>query len=308
MAKQRKPKHISGFVSILGKPNAGKSTLLNRLAGAKLAIVADKPQTTRDAIQAVVTLPHAQIVFVDTPGMHEPKNLLHRKMMETVKTAMKDQDLLIWIADATLPFSESAGSYLETLKQSGTPAILALNKLDLLPNKAALIPLLDGYRNAVPFEAYVPLSAETGDGVDALLDEILKRLPEGPQYFPPDHLTDQPMRFLAAEIVREKILHATGQEVPHSVAVLIDKWEEFPGLVRIIASIAVERAGQKAIIIGKGGAMLKQIGTLARTELQERLRKKVYLELFVKVEKDWRAREAFLKELDYQKIAGGEPA
>jgi GTP-binding protein Era len=306
MASRRNPKHVSGFVSILGRPNAGKSTLLNRLAGAKVAIVADKPQTTRDAIQAVVTMPGAQIAFIDTPGMHEPKNALNRKMMEAVRAAMKDQDALIWMADATLGFEESAGPYLEAVTESGTPAILVLNKIDLVANKASLIPLLDAYQRAIPFEAYVPVSAETGEGCEALIGEIVKRLPEGPRYYPADHLTDQPLRFLSAEIIREKILHATGQEVPHSVAVLIEKWEETPGLARILAAIHVERAGQKAIVIGRGGEMLKRIGTLARKELQERLGKKVYLEFFVKVEKDWRRREGFLRELDYQKIAGGD--
>jgi GTP-binding protein Era len=308
MARRRKPKHVSGFVSVLGRPNAGKSTLVNRLAGAKVAIVADKPQTTRDAIQAVVTSPEAQVVFIDTPGMHEPRNALHRKMMDAARAAMKDQDLLIWMADATVGFEESSGPYLELLRESGTPAILALNKIDLVANKAALIPLLDAYRRAAPFEAYVPLSAETGEGCGELMEEIVKRLPEGPRYFPEDHLTDQPLRFLAAEIIREKILHATGQEVPHSVAVLIEKWEETAGLARILAAVHVERTGQKAIVIGRGGEMLKRIGTLARKELQERLGKKVYLELFVKVEKDWRKREGFLKELDYQKMTGGDPA
>jgi len=305
VARQRRPKHVSGFVTILGRPNAGKSTLLNRLAGSKLAIVADKPQTTRDAIQAVLTLPHAQIVFLDTPGVHEPRNLLNQKMMETVRASTREQDLLIWLADASLPFEESGGEHLKLLSEESIPAIVVLNKIDLLRKKADLIPLLDAYGKAYPFEAFVPVSAATGEGVDQLLMEILKRMPTGPQYYPPDYLTDQPMRFLAAELVREQVLLATGQEVPHSVAVLIEKWDESPGRAHIVAAIHVEREGQKPIVIGKGGAMLKAIGTAARKQIEDRLRKKVFLELFVKVKREWRSRADFLRELESQKISSG---
>lgn len=305
MARQRRPKHISGFVTILGRPNAGKSTLLNRLAGSKLAIVADKPQTTRDAIQAVVTLPHAQIVFIDTPGVHQPRNLLNEKMMDTVRAAAREQDLLIWLADSTLPFAESGDEHLSLLAGETIPAILVLNKIDLLRNKADLIPLLDAYGKAHPFEAFVPLSAATGEGVDELLAEILKRLPKGPQYYPPDYLTDQPMRFLAAELIREQVLLATGQEVPHSVAVLIEKWDESAGRAHIAAAIHVEREGQKPIVIGKGGEMLKRIGRAARLQIEERLGKKVFLELFVKVKREWRSSADFLQELESQKISSG---
>jgi len=305
MARQRKPKHVSGFVTILGRPNAGKSTLLNRIAGSKLAIVADKPQTTRDAIQAVLTLPHAQVIFVDTPGVHEPRNLLNRKMMDTVRASTREQDLLIWLADATLPFAESGGDHLKLLAGETIPAIVALNKIDLLARKPDLIPLLDAYGKAHPFEAFVPLSAETGEGVDELLAEILKRMPKGPQYYPPDYLTDQPMRFLAAELVREQVLLATGQEVPHSVAVLIEKWDESVGRAHIAAAIHVERDGQKPIIIGRGGEMLKRIGTAARLQIEERLGKKVFLELFVRVKRQWRSSADFLHELESQKMNSG---
>ena len=305
MARQRKPKHVSGFVTILGRPNAGKSTLLNRLAGTKLAIVTDKPQTTRDAIQAVLTLPAAQVIFLDTPGVHEPRNLLNEKMMEAVRASAREQDLLIWLADASLPFEESGGAHLKLIEGETTPAIVVLNKIDLAREKAALIPLLDAYAKAHPFEAFVPVSAATGEGCDTLLDEIVKRLPKGPQYYPPDYLTSQPLRFLAAELVREQVLLATGQEVPHSVAVMIEKWDESPGRAHIAAAIHVERAGQKPIIIGKGGAMLKQIGTAARLQIEERLRKKVFLELFVKVNKEWRSSATFLHDLESQKISSG---
>jgi len=305
MARQRKPKHVSGFVTILGRPNAGKSTLLNHLAGTKLAIVADKPQTTRDAIQAVLTLPQAQIIFVDTPGVHEPRNLLNQKMMDTVRASTREQDLLIWLADASLPFAESGGDHLKLLEGETIPAIVVLNKIDLLRDKAALIPLLDAYGKAHPFEAFLPVSAATGEGCPELLAEIVKRMPKGPQYYPPDYLTDQPMRFLAAELIREQVLLSTGQEVPHSVAVLIEKWDESPGRAHIAAAIHVEREGQKPIVIGKGGAMLKQIGTAARGQIEERLGKKVFLELFVKVKKQWRSSADFLNELDSQKISSG---
>ena len=305
MARQRKPKHVSGFVTILGRPNAGKSTLLNRLAGSKLAIVADKPQTTRDAIQAVLTLPHAQVIFLDTPGVHEPRNLLNEKMMEKVRTSTREQDLLIWLADASLPFSQTAGDQLSLLSGESVPAICVLNKIDLLRNKADLIPLLDAYGKAHPFEAFLPVSAATGEGFDELLAEILKRLPAGPQYYPADYLTDQPMRFLAAELIREQVLLATGQEVPHSVAVLIEKWDESPGRAHIAAVIHVERNGQKPIVIGKGGEMLKRIGTAARLQIQERLGKKVFLELFVKVKREWRSNAEFLHELESQKMSSG---
>ena len=305
MARQRRPKHVSGFVTILGRPNAGKSTLLNRIAGSKLAIVADKPQTTRDAIQAVLTLPQAQIIFLDTPGVHEPRNLLNEKMMDAVRASTREQDLLIWLADASLPFAESGGAHLSLLEGVAIPAIVVLNKIDLLRNKADLIPLLDAYGKAHPFDAFVPVSAATGEGLEELLAEILKRMPKGPQYYPPDYLTDQPMRFLAAELIREQVLLATGQEVPHSVAVLIEKWDESAGRAHIAAAIHVEREGQKPIVIGKGGEMLKRIGTAARLQIEERLGKKVFLELFVKVKREWRSSADFLQELESQKMSSG---
>ncbi len=276
------PGFRSGFVSILGRPNAGKSTLLNLLVGSKIAIVADKPQTTRTTIQGVVTTPAAQIVFVDTPGIHKGDSTINKRMMETVRAALADRDLLLFLADASREFK----------------------KIDLLKDKSRLLALLERYRGLHDFAEYIPLSAATGENLDRLREAIVTRLPEGPAYFPPDHMTDQPERFLAAELVREKILHETRQEVPHSVAVLVDQWEESAVLIRIFATIYVERDGQKGIVIGAGGAMLKRIGTLAREEMERFFAKKIFLDLHVKVQADWREKAAFLDALDWRTMAG----
>jgi GTP-binding protein Era len=294
----------SGFVSILGRPNAGKSTLLNRLVGAKIAIVADKPQTTRTAIQGVVTQLDAQIVFLDTPGIHKADSLMNKRMMVTVRAALDERDLLLFLADASRKFGEQDLHAVDLLKRTGTPAILALNKTDLLgKDKRALLPLIEQYRAAHEFAEYIPISARDGQGVENLRAEIVNRLPEGPAYFPPDYLTDQPERFLAAELVREKILAATHEEVPHSVAVWVDSWEETVKLIRIFATIHVERQGQKGIIIGAGGAMLKQIGTLAREEMERLFTRRIYLDLRVKVQRGWREKPEFLAALDWRTIA-----
>jgi GTP-binding protein Era len=282
------PGFHSGFVSILGRPNAGKSTLLNVLVGSKIAIVADKPQTTRTTIQGVVTTPAAQIVFVDTPGIHKGDSAINKRMMETVRTALADRDLLLFLVDASREFKRADAQAVDLVKKTDTPTVLVLNKIDLLKDKSSLLALLERYRGLHDFAEYIPLSAATGENLDRLREAIVKRLPEGPAYFPPDHMTDQPERFLAAELVREKILLETRQEVPHSVAVLVDQWEESPGLIRIFATIYVERDGQKGIVIGAGGAMLKRIGTLAREEMERFFAKKIFLDLHVKVQADWR--------------------
>lgn len=295
---------VSGFVSILGRPNAGKSTLLNALIGEKIAIVADKPQTTRTSVQGVLHLPNAQVVFIDTPGIHRGDSSINRRMMHTVRAALDSRDLLLYLADATAPFTEADRQALDLVKKSGTPAILALNKTDLLRDRAALLPLLDQYRSAHDFAEYVPISAMTGEGLEVLRSAVLARLPEGPAYFPPDQITDQPERFLASELIREKILLETRQEVPHSVAVLIDQWEETPRLTRIFATVHVEKPGQKGIIIGAKGAMLKRIGTLARQEMEALFDRKIFLDLHVKVQPDWRERAAFLDALDWRTMAG----
>jgi GTP-binding protein Era len=292
-------------VSLLGRPNAGKSTLLNSLVGEKVAIAAPKPQTTRLSLQGIVNRPGAQIVFVDTPGIHTPRNLLNERMMESVRAALRDQDVLVWLADATLPFEQSSeGIALLGAPGEGenapAPALAVLNKLDRLRDKRALLPLMEAYGRTGRFDTVVPASALTGEGVETLVEEILRRLQDGPQYFPPDQVTNAPDRFLAAEIVREKILHTTEEEVPHSVAVLVEKWEELPRLLRIAATIHVEREGQKKILIGAGGAALKRVGTQARAELESRHGKQVFLELFVKVKPKWRESPAFLNELDWR--------
>jgi GTPase len=290
----------SGFVSLIGRPNAGKSALLNALVGQKVAIVADKPQTTRTAIQGVVTLPEAQIIFVDTPGIHKANSQLNKRLMDTVRNSLEERDLLLFVADAARKFGDDDRRAIDISRRTETPIVLVLNKIDLLKDKAALLPLIEEYKAVCPFADYVPVSAIRKTGLDELRGVILERLPEGPAYFPEDYVTDQPERFLAAELIREKVLLATRQEVPHSVAVMVDKWEETPRITRIYATIRVERDGQKAIVIGTGGAMLKQIGTLARQEMEKLFGVKIYLDLHVRVEPGWREKRAFLNTLDWR--------
>jgi GTP-binding protein Era len=278
----------SGFVSILGRPNAGKSTLLNALVGGKLAIVSEKPQTTRTAIEGVLNMENAQIVFLDTPGIHTSGSLLNRRMMDTVRTSLADRDLLLYLSDATAHFGPSDTEALEVLQNISTPAFLLLTKVDRLADKRMLLPRIEQIKAVREFAEYIPISAVTGEGMDRLREAIVGSLPEGPAYFPPDYLTDQPERFLAAELIRERILRETRQEVPHAVAVIVDEWKDQPKLLRISATIYVERAGQKAIVIGAKGATLKKIGTLAREEMETMFSRKIFLELFVKVRKDWR--------------------
>jgi GTP-binding protein Era len=296
----------SGFVSLVGRPNAGKSTLLNALVGQKVAIVADKPQTTRISIQGVLTLPEAQIVFLDTPGIHKADTPLNKRLMDTVRAALEERDLLVYVADATQPFGDEDRRAVDILRRTSTPVVLALNKVDLLRDKAVLLPLIEQYKGAYEFADYVPLSAAKGEGLEDLQKLILERLPAGPAYFPENHVTDQPERFLASELIREKVLAATRQEVPHSVAVAVDRWEETPHLTRIYATIRVERPGQKAIIIGSKGAMLKKIGTLARQEMERLFGVHIYLDLHVRVEPSWRNRAVFLDALDWRSMAGKE--
>jgi len=298
------PKFRSGFVSILGRPNAGKSTLLNALVGQKVAIVADKPQTTRTSIQGVATLPDAQIVFIDTPGIHKADSQLNKRLMDTVRAALEERDLLLFVVDANQAFGEQDRRAVDIARRTDTPVLLVLNKIDLVKEKARLLPLIETYRKAYDFVDYVPVSAIKGKGLDELRLAILARLPEGPQYFPEDHVTDQPERFLASELIREKVLLATRQEVPHSVAVSIDKWEEMGRLTRIFATIRVERDGQKAIVIGAKAAVLKQIGTLARIEMEKIFGVKIYLDLHVRVQPGWRDKAAFLNALDWRTMSG----
>jgi GTP-binding protein Era len=296
----KKTKHRAGFVTILGRPNAGKSTLLNALLGTKLAIVAAKPQTTRTSIQGVLTLPQAQIVFVDTPGIHKSNTLLNKRMMDTVRNAAGAPDVVLFVIDALAPFSDEDVEAVDLAKKVAAPVIAVLNKVDWLEQKPKLLDLIEKYRPLHDFAAYIPISAKTGDGLDVLQHEIIERLPTGPAQFPDDYLTDQPQRFLASEVLREKVLHHTQQEVPHAVAVVIESWEDTPKLLRIAATIYVEKAGQKAILIGAGGEALKKIGTLARKELEHLFDRKVFLQTFVKVRAGWRQDPAFLSAVDWR--------
>lgn len=299
-------KHVSGFVSILGRPNAGKSTLLNALVGMKVAIVADKPQTTRMSIQGVLTEPDWQIVFLDTPGIHKAETSIQKRMMDEVRGSLDERDALLFLIDASAPFVEADRKAVWILQHTEAPVIAVFNKIDLLKDKAALLPLIQEYEKLHPFAAYIPISAAKGQGVDELKKEIVKRMPEGPQLFPADHITDQPERYLASELVREKALLLTREEVPHSVAVLIDRWEAAPDITRIYATIYCERDGQKRILIGAKAATLKKIGTLAREEMEKIFGVRIYLSLHVKVQENWREKAAFLNAIDWRTMTGAD--
>ncbi|HEY1759522.1 MAG TPA: GTPase Era [Bryobacteraceae bacterium] len=295
--------HRSGFVSILGRPNAGKSTLLNALVGQKLAITASRPQTTRTSIQGVLTLPDAQIVFSDTPGIHKSDSLMNKRMMDTVRASL-EPDVALFLIDAVAPFTEQDAQAVDLVKKMQAPVLAVLNKVDALHEKPKLLALIEQYRALYEFAGYIPISAMKGAGLDVLRAEIIARLPEGPDQFPEEHVTDQPERFLAAEILREKILRLTREEVPHAAAVMIESWEDTPTLLRIAACIYVERPGQKAILIGAGGAALKKIGTQARMELEHVFGKKVFLQTLVKVRPHWREDPEFLAASDWRRMAG----
>jgi len=288
----------SGFVAIVGRPNAGKSTLLNRLVGQKVAIVTSKPQTTRNRIQGIVTRPEGQVVFIDTPGLHSADSALGRQMMHEVAAALEGIDVLLLMVDATRTLPHADDMLLERAKRFRGKTILALNKVDGLP-KQKLLPLIEAFHKAFEFAAIVPISALKGNGCDELLVEILRLLPEGEPYFPEDQVTDQPERFLAAEIVREKAIQAMYHEVPYALAVKVEKFEESPKLLRIEATMNVERDSQKKILIGHKGEMLKKIGTQARKELEELFDTKIYLGLFVKVVPGWRDNPHQVRELDW---------
>jgi GTP-binding protein Era len=289
----------SGFVAIVGRPNAGKSTLVNRLVGQKIAIVTSKPQTTRNRIQGIVTKPQGQIVFIDTPGVHEADSALGRQMMQEVAAALEGIDVLLLMVDASSPHAHVDELLLEKAKRFRGKTILALNKVDRLP-KPKLLPLIESFSKAFEFSAIVPISALRGVGCEELLDEILKQLPEGEPYFPEDQVTDQPERFLAAEVIREKAIQLMYHEVPYALAVVVEKYEETPKLLRIEALMNVERDSQKKILIGHKGEMLKKIGTEARKELEVILGSKIYLGLFVKVAPDWRENLQKVRELDWR--------
>ena len=289
----------SGFVAIVGRPNAGKSTLVNRLVGQKIAIVTSKPQTTRNRIQGIVTKPQGQIVFIDTPGLHEADSALGRQMMQEVAAALEGIDVLLLMVDASSMHPHADDLLLEKAKRFRGKTILALNKVDRLP-KPKLLPLIESFSKAFEFSAIVPISALQGTGCDELLDETLKHMPQGEPYFPEDQVTDQPERFLAAEIIREKAIQLMYHEVPYALAVVVEKYEEKPGLLRIEAVLNVERDSQKKILIGHKGEMLKKIGTEARKDLEAILDSKIYLGLFVKVSPDWRGNPQKVRELDWR--------
>ena len=297
----------SGFVCILGRPNAGKSTLLNALVGEKLAIISPKPQTTRNRIQGIVHVPKrkgqdgAQIVLIDTPGVHKPDSSLGRKMMVEVREALEGCDLVLVIMDATQRLDPRDQFALDLVKQSKTKAFLILNKIDLVREKAKLLPMIEEYRKLYDFSEVIPISALKRKGLDDLMKLVIAALPAGPAYFSEDQVTDQPARFMAAEIVREQVLLNTKEEIPYAATVIVDSFEEGARLTRISATIYCERPGQKGILVGKGGQMLKKIGTAARLQIEHMLGTKVFLELYVKVQPGWRDSRAFIEELDWRR-------
>jgi len=297
----------SGFVSILGRPNAGKSTLLNALVGQKLAIVSPKPQTTRTRILGILEIPSqksrpaGQVILIDTPGVHKPDSSLGRTMMGEVRQALAGCNLLLLMVDVTQKFGREDQFALEMAQRSGTPVLLLLNKIDRLPKKDRLLPIIEDYRRRHDFREIIPLSALRGEGLDRLLEAILANLPEGPRYYPQDQITDQPVRFMVAEIIRQQVVLATSQEVPYATTVVIEEFEEGEKLTRVAATIHCEREGQKRILVGRQGQMLKKIGTAARPEIVRLVGTRVYLELYVKVSPAWRESQAFLEELDWRR-------
>jgi len=288
----------SGYVALIGRPNAGKSTLLNRLVGEKIAAVSNKPQTTRFKIQGVVTRVDGQIVFVDTPGVHKPGFLLNRRMMAAVHDAILSVDVVVLMRDASVSTGNGDRFVLDLIRKSEKPAVLVLNKIDKIKNKTELLPLIDFYSKEYKFAEIVPVSALKGEAIENLLDQIIKHLPDGEPIFSEEDLTDQPMRSIVAEIVREKILASTGEEIPYAAAVVTERWDESDAeQLRIYCAIYVERDSQKPIIIGKSGSKIKRIGTEARADIEKLLGRRVHLQLFVKVVEDWRNSSRRLDEI-----------
>lgn len=287
----------SGFIGIIGRPNTGKSTLFNAIVGENISIIANKPQTTRNKITGIKNYPDAQMIFLDTPGMHRPKTALNRAMVQTAKDALNDSDILLMIIEANSGIHPHDLFLIESLALINVPVFLVINKIDLIKNPL-LLPLIDKFHSLYAYSEVVPVSALTGEGLTDLLNTIKEYLPEGPKYFPDDILTDATERFIAAEFIREKITLLTRQEVPYASAVIVDlfKEDENKNLIRISATITVEREAQKAIIIGKKGAMLKSIGTQARLQMEKFFGAKIFLELFVRVKKDWTSSDRMLQE------------
>lgn len=290
----------SGFISIIGRPNVGKSTFLNRVIGQKIAIMSDKPQTTRNKVQGVLTTDESQLIFIDTPGIHKPKHKLGDFMMKTATNTLKEVDLVLFMINAEEGYGAGDEFIIEKLNDIETPVFLVINKIDRIhPDK--LMELIVQYKEKLAFAEIVPISALEGNNVDRLLSEITKRLPEGPQYYPADQVTDHPERFIVAELIREKVLHLTREEVPHSIAVVIDKIAKRDGkeMIDVMATIVVERDSQKGIVIGKRGALLKEVGQRSREDIERLLGSKVFLELWVKVQKDWRNKASSLRDFGF---------
>ncbi|WP_291291498.1 GTPase Era [Enterococcus sp.] len=292
--------HKSGFAAIVGRPNVGKSTLLNRVVGQKIAIMSDKAQTTRNKIQGVYTTPDAQIVFIDTPGIHKPKHRLGDYMVETAYSALREVDVTLFMISADQKRGKGDDFIIERLRKNETPVYLVINKIDKV-HPDELLAIIEDYAAQMDFAEIVPISATEGNNFETLMKLVIDQMPEGPQYFPEDQITDHPEYFIVSELVREKVLLLTRDEVPHSVAVVVDSMKRDENdKVHIQATIIVERDSQKGIIIGKGGKMLKQIGTKARLDIEHLLDDKVYLELWVKVQKDWRDKQTFLTDYGYR--------
>ena len=296
MSKQFK----SGFVAIVGRPNVGKSTFMNYVLGQKIAIMSDKAQTTRNKIQGVYTIQDCQIVFLDTPGIHKPKHELGNFMVESAYSALKEVDAVLFMVNAAEKRGPGDDFIIEKLKKIKTPVFLVLNKIDLI-SPDELLDRVESYQETIPFAGIIPISVLQGNNVQELMTTLTNHLPEGPQYYPSDQITDHPEYFVVSELIREKILHLTKEEIPHSVAVTVDKMQkdEFDK-VHVYANIIVERPTQKGIIIGKGGKLLKEIGVRARKDIEQLLGNKVYLELWVKVEKDWRKKKSHLQDFGYR--------
>ncbi|MCO5509431.1 GTPase Era [Enterococcus hirae] len=293
--------HKSGFVAIVGRPNVGKSTLLNRIVGQKIAIMSDKAQTTRNKIQGVYTTPEAQLIFIDTPGIHKPKHRLGDFMVESAYSALREVDAVLFMISADQKRGRGDDFIIERLKNVQSPVYLIINKIDKV-HPDELLGIIEDYSAQMPFEQVVPISATEGNNVDRLMEVLIAEMPEGPQYFPDDQVTDHPEYFIVSELIREKVLFLTRDEVPHSVAVVVDSMKRNENdKIQIQATIIVERDSQKGIIIGKGGKMLKEIGTKARKDIENLLGDKVFLELWVKVQKDWRDKRVYLQDFGYRK-------
>ena len=291
----KEKQHKSGFIAVIGRPNVGKSTLINSLIGQKIAIMSDKPQTTRNRILCILTRPEAQIVFLDTPGIHKPKHKLGEYMVKAAEGTLKEVDAIFFVVDATEKMGPGEYYILERLHATAKPVIRVVNKLDLI-EKEQVLPIISHYTDKYPFVGVVPISAKEETNLDALIEEVEKYLPEGPQYYPEDMVTDQPERLIVAELVREKALQLTRDEVPHAIAVDVDEMKARDnGDTYIRVTIYVERDSQKGILIGAKGSMLKEIGRLARADIEMLLGTRVFLDLWVKVKKDWRDRDSVLR-------------